>query len=68
MRIRKGKLVRTRWVASEGKAPCYTCQYHDWDKLTPSSTVRVREFEHVTEKTFFCADHAVSAHAAEVAA
>lgn len=68
MKASKGKLIRTRFVLADGSAPCYTCRFHDYDKLTPASEVRVREYEKVTEKTFFCAPHAIGAREREVTA
>ena len=53
----KGKLVRVRWVQADGKASCYTCRYHDYDKLTPATHVIVKEFENATHKVYFCGDH-----------
>ena len=56
-----GKLLKTEWLPSDGRACCFTCKYYDWDNTVRSHVVRVRTYSTIVRKTYFCVAHGESA-------
>lgn len=58
MKKQNGKLLDTKVVpVTNSDQICYTCKFHDWRKDTPATLARVRTFENVVHKTYFCDEH-----------